>query len=235
MNTRILCAVVSSLLIGFAAQADEAVQINVSSLLTGRAVTTLTEGKLVPWTKGVDGGGRGNGYMTVEAAEANGDKDAKALPGDGLFKATATYPDVQLNFTNKNGKGFQIRSVEGEGEFAFPVPSKHYKKMLLFMTSAEGPAQLHFKLTYADGSAEERDIKLPDYYFDAPAGDPNVFSLVTDLPKWNVVNKMTEKNHHYLHGVDVHPDATKELTSVQVSKTAPGYLVFWGATGVTAK
>jgi hypothetical protein len=33
--------------------------------------------------------------------------------------------------------------------------------------------------------------------------------------------------------VDVHPNAGKELVSVQVTKTAPAYLVFWGATGVT--
>ena len=45
---------------------------------------------------------------------------------------------------------------------------------------------------------------------------------------------MQEVDHHYLHGVDVHPDAGKELVSVQIHKTAPGYLVFWGATGVAA-
>jgi len=44
---------------------------------------------------------------------------------------------------------------------------------------------------------------------------------------------MREPSHHYLHGVDLHPDARKELISVDVAKTAPGYLVFWGATGVT--
>jgi len=44
---------------------------------------------------------------------------------------------------------------------------------------------------------------------------------------------MREKNHHYIHGVDLHPDAAKKLVSVHLAKTAPGYLVFWGATGVT--
>jgi hypothetical protein len=140
---------------------------------------------------------------------------------------------VRLNFSN-DGKGFQTRGVEGAGSFAFAVPAKHYQRMLLFMTSAEGPSQLHFTLTYADGAIEERDVLLPDYYYDAPAGDTNVFSLAQNLPKWDAADRMKERDHHYLHGVDVHPNAGKELVSVQVSKTAPAYLVFWGATGVAA-
>jgi len=113
------------------------------------------------------------------------------------------------------------------------VAGKRYEKMLVFLTSAEGPSRLHFKLAYADGSSEQRDVLLPDYYNDAPAGDPNVFSLATNLAKWDATGRMREPSHHYLHGVDLHPDARKELISVDVAKTAPGYLVFWGATGVT--
>jgi len=95
------------------------------------------------------------------------------------------------------------------------------------------PQSTQIKLAYADGAVEERDVLLPDYYYDAPAGDTNVFSLAKHLPKWDAVGKMAERDHHYLHGVDVHPNAGKELVSVQVTKTAPAYLVFWGATGVT--
>jgi len=216
-------------------QASEVIQIHVRPVLTGRAVTTLTDGKLVPWTQGVDGGGRADGYMTREASAANGDKNALALPGNGTFAATAAHPLVRLNFSNADGTGFQTRGVTGAGAFDFSVPAKHYQRMLLFFTSAEGPSQLHFKLTYADGAVEERDILLPDYYYDAPAGDTNVFSLAQNLPKWDATGKMAERDHHYLHGVDVHPNAGKDLVSVQVTKPAPAYLVFWGATGVTAE
>lgn len=233
MTARILCAILFGLLIGLPVRASEVIQLDVRPILTGRAVTTLTDGKLVPWTKGIDGAGRADGYMTLEGSVANGDKNARALPGDGCFKATAVHPFVRLNFTNADGKGSQTRSVEGEGGFTFPVPGKRYTKMLVFMTSAEGPSRLRFKLAYADGTFEEREVLLPDYYNEAPAGDTNIFSLTADLAKWNATGRMTERDHHHIHGVDLHPAAGKELVSVQVSKTAPGYLVFWGATGVT--
>lgn len=233
MTTRTLCATLFCLLTGLAVQASEVIQVDVRPILTGRAVTTFTDGKLVPWTKGVDGAGLADGYMTLQASIANGDKNAKALPDDGCFNATAMYPYVRLNFSNADGKGAQTRSVQGEGEFAFPVPARRYSRMLVFMTSAEGPSHLRFKLAYADGTIEQREVLLPDYYNDAPADDPNIFSLATDLAKWDATGRMTERSHHHIHGVDLRPDARKELASVQVGKTAPGYLVFWGATGVT--
>jgi hypothetical protein len=226
------CAILFCLLMGFSIQASEVIQVDVRSILTGRAVTTLTDGKLVPWTKGVDGAGLADGYMTLEASVVNGDKNADALPDDGCFKATALHPFVKLNFTNADGKGSQTRSVEGEGEFIFPVPSKLYKEIFVFLTSAEGPSHLHFKLGYVDGTFEQREVLLPDYYNDAPTGDTNIFSLATNLAKWNASGRMAERDHHHIHGVDLHPDARKELVSIQIGKTAPGYLVFWGATGV---
>jgi len=210
------------------------IQVDVRSLLTGRAVTTLTDGKLVPWTKGIDGAGLADGYLTVEASVANGDTNARALPGDGCFPATPSHPLVKLNFANADGKALQTRSVEGAGEFSFSVSRARYKQMQIFMTSAEGPSQLRFKLVYADDTSEPREILLPDYYQDAPAGDTNIFSLIADLPKWNATGRMTEPDHHNIHGVNLNPDDRKELVSIQVSKTAPGYLVFWGATGVKA-
>jgi hypothetical protein len=233
-TTQTFCSFILGCLVTLPLQATEVIQIDVRSVLTGRAVTTLTDGKLVRWTEGVDGGGRGDGYMTREASVANGDTNSLALPGNGTFEATAAHPLVRLNFSNEDGKGFQTRGIQGAGSFMFSVPAKHYQRMLLFMTSAEGPSQLHFKLTYADGTVGESDVLLPDYYYDAPAGDTNVFSLAQNLPKWDATNRMKERDHHYLHGVDVHPNADRELVSVQVTKPAPAYLVFWGATGVTA-
>jgi hypothetical protein len=228
-----LCTILLCLRTGLSVQASEVIQVDVRPSLTGRAVTTLTDGKLAPWTKGVDGAGRADGYMTLEASIVNGYKNANALPDDGCFKATASHPFVKLNFTNADGKGSQTRSLEGEGDFSFPVPGRRYERMMVFMTSAEGPSQLRLKLAYADGTFEQRGILLPDYYNDAPPGDHNLFSLATNLAKWDASGRMTERDHHHIHGVELHPDAGKKLLSVQVSKTAAGYLVFWGATGVT--
>ena len=232
-RTQAFYSLVLGFLITCSLQASEVIQIDVRPMFTGRAVTTFTDGKLVHWTQGVDGGGHGDGYMTREASTANGDTNTLALPGNGTFEATAAHPVVRLNFSNRDGTGFQTRGVQGAGSFVFSVPAQHYQRMQLFMTSAEGPSQLHFKLTYADDAVEESDVLLPDYYYDVPAGDTNVFSLAKDLPKWDATGRMKERDHHYLHGVNLHPNAGKELVSVQVTKTAPAYLVFWGATGVT--
>jgi hypothetical protein len=222
------------LFFGLPLQASEVIQVDVRPILTGRAVTTFTDGKLVPWTQGVDGGGRADGYLTLEAAEANGDQHAKALPDDGCFAANAAHPFARLNFTNADGKNPQTRGVIGEGEFSFPVPEKSYQRMMVFMTSSEGPSHLRFQLAYADGTREPQEILLPDYYNTPPAGDTNVFTLAADLAKWNAAGRMTEQNHHNIHGVDLHPDARKKLVSIRVEKSAPAYLLFWGATGVTA-
>ena len=233
MTTRTLCAILFCLLFGLSLQASEVIQADVRPFLTGRAVTTFTDGKLVPWTQGIDGGGHADGYLTLEASITNDNQHVKALPGDGSFTANAVHPFIRLNFSNADGKNPQTRGVTGEGEFSFAVPEKRYQRMMVFMTSAEGPSHLSFQLTYADGTRELREILLPDYYNAAPAGDTNIFTLAADLPKWNASGRITEPNHHNIHGVDLHPDARKKLVSVQVDKTAPAYLVFWGATGVT--
>src|SRR5258708_17596895 len=222
MTIRHLKSISFCLLISLSTHAADVIQIDVRPILTGRAVTTLTDGKLVPWTSGVDGRGHADGYLTLEAAVANGDTNVRALPGDGAFKADSTHPFVQLNFSNADGKNPQTRGVEGAGEFTFPVPTNQYQSLLVFLTSSEGPSHLHFELTYADGTLDQRDILLPDFYNDAPAGDPNLFSLPKDLPKWDAAGRMKEKNHHYIHGVDLRPDAAKNLLSVHLANTAPG-------------
>ena len=231
-NIRRLGLLLLGSLLGCSLSAAEVVQVDVRPVLTGRAVTTLTDGKLVPWTQGIDGGGRGDGYLTLAAAVANGNTNVAALPDDGWFKATPAHPRIQLHFTNTDGKGAQIYSVAGAGGFSFAVPGARYERMMVFMTSSEGSAQLRFKLVYADGSSAQQELVLPDYYNDAPAGDTNVFCLARNLGKWDANDRLAERDHHNIHGLDLHPDAAKELVSVQVGKTAPGYLVFWGATGV---
>jgi hypothetical protein len=233
MITRTLCVILFAVRWGLSVQAAEVIQVDVRPLLTGRTVTTLTDGKLVPWTKGVDGAGFADGFMTLEAAVVNGDTNAQALPGDGCFKATAGHPEVRLNFTNADGKGCQTHGVAGEGRFSFLVPGRQYQRMMVFMTSAEGPSHLRFQLVYGDGTLEQRAVVLPDYYNVAPAEETNIFCLATNLAKWSASGQMAERDHHYIHGVELHPDASRNLVSIQVAKTVPGYLVFWGATGVT--
>ena len=55
------------------ARADQTVQVPLANFMTARAVTTLTGGKLVPWTMGIDGGGNADGYMTLAASKFHND------------------------------------------------------------------------------------------------------------------------------------------------------------------
>ena len=215
------------------AKADQVIQVAVEALLNARAVTTLTGGQLVPWTVGVDGGGLADGYMTAAASRFHNDPATlKALPDDGKFPADARHPEVVLHFSNDAPvTSQQTHYVRGAGNFSFAVPPATYSEMFLFVTSAEGSSTLHVSMTYAD-TTEAVDITVPDYFTSPPANDPVVFNLASDLPKWTQQNVVAEMNHHNLTGLELRPVASKVLNTIQVDKTAPGYLVFWGATGI---
>jgi hypothetical protein len=228
-----LLPAVSVTLLG-AAQADTTVQVPLDNFMTARAVTTLTGGKLVPWTMGIDGGGNADGYMTAAASKFHGDPpNLKALPDDGKFAANARHPDVTLHFSNDaDATSQQTYWVRGAGNFTFPVPAATYSKMFLFLTSSEGSSALKITLGYSDASSDVDNVNLPDYYADVSPTDMVLFNLAADLPKWTKTNAVAETNHHNLTGVEIHPAAAKTLNSIKVEKTAAGYLVFWGATGV---
>jgi len=78
------------------AGANDTIQINVKSTLVCRAVTTYSNGKLYTWNKGVDGGGGGDGLLTVSAALHQGNPASHALSGQwhfpGQYFASANCP-----------------------------------------------------------------------------------------------------------------------------------------------
>ena len=214
---------------------DMIVQIPVASILNTRCVTTLTDGRLVPWQMGVDGGGKGNGYLTLAAALAVGDTDPHALPDAGRFAADARHPEIVLNYSNAEGVSNQVRYVRGIGEFTMGVPSTNYARLFMCFTSSEGPSALTFLLTYADASTETVEVRCPDYYAGLRPNDPVVFYVAKDLGKWGRNGKVSEKNHHNIDGIELHPAREKPLVAVKVSKTSEkGYLVFWGGTGIVS-
>ena len=210
--------------------ADTVVQIPVGALLKARAVTTLTDGKLVTWTMGIDGNGGGDGYLTQAASTFHGDKNIKALPDDALIPADARHPAIQLHYANEDGVGNQTRDMHGADSFTVPLPPAVYSKVFLIFTSSEGSSTLTFTLTYADSTAT-KTVELPDYFNVIAAGDANCFNLVNDLAKWSKTNAVAENNHHFVDGVELHP-AGRVLKSIKVAKTAKAYVVFWGATGI---
>ncbi|MFC0515844.1 hypothetical protein ACFFGT_16600 [Mucilaginibacter angelicae] len=215
---------------GKAQQAGETIQVNINKLLNARPVTTATNGKLQSWTIGIDGGGKGDGYLTMAAALLNGDKLPHALPDDPLIVANSFHPAILLHYKNGD-KGNQTRNIAGTDSFSFEMPHEKYSGLYLSLTSSEGPSQLHIRLIYADGS-ESKDFILPDYYNDLPEGDANLSYAVHNLAKWGPENKMTESDHHNIDVLNIHPDPKRVLKKITISKDKAGYLVFWAATGV---
>lgn len=207
---------------------EEVIQVDVSSLLNARAVTTLTNGKLVTWTRGVDSA---DGYLTMAAALAVGNKNPKALPDNPLIPASESRPAMLLHYSNDEGVKDQTRVVD-KGDFTIPVPMRKYRGMYLALTSAGGACDLKFELNYAQGTPETRKFRIPDYFNDIPAKNPNFSYVVHDLGKWAPNNHVNEAGHHNIHAINLTPDATRELTSIKVIKDDGKYLVFWGATGV---
>jgi MYXO-CTERM domain-containing protein len=227
-------AAIATLALAREASADQVVQIPVDALLNARAVTTLTAGMVVPWTVGVDGGGNSDGYMTAAASKfLNQPATLKTLPDDGVFPADARHPEVVLHFSNDApATSQQTHYVRGAGNFSFAVPASTYSKLFVFATSSEGTSTLRVTMTYADTTTDVANIVVPDYYTVIPANDPVIFNLASDLPKWTKTNTIAEMNHHNLTGLEIHPALSKVLNNVQIDKTAAGYFVFWGATGI---
>jgi hypothetical protein len=216
----------------FAGGADaNVVQMDVESVLNTRAVATFTQDKIVPLKMDVDGAG---GLVTQAVAEKLGNPNPHPLPDDGVFPATEQHPRVVLHFSNADGEHNQVRRSEGEDEFSFNASDKKYSRMLLFFSSGHfGPAKIQIRLIYRDATAETRDMEVPDWYFPLKPGDSDRCYLATNLGKWNNQNKMIEKDHHFIYGIDVHPDPGKVLSRIQVHKFGTCVLAFWGATGVT--
>ncbi len=212
---------------------NKVVQFDISNILNARPVTTLTNNKLFTWTKGIDGNGIGDGYLTMSASLFNGDKDAHALPDDPLFAANGLHPAVKLHYSNTDSLNNQACTVAGEDDVEFDVPKAKYTALYMALTSAEGPSLLKIQLNYVN-SIDLKNFILPDYYQDIKAGDPDLCYLVHDLAKWGNKNNMTEKDHHNIDLLKIRPDPKRVLKSINISKTKPGYLVFWAAAGVKA-
>ncbi len=214
-------------------QSNKAIQFDLSKILNARPVTVLANNRLITWTKGIDGNGLGDGYLTQSAALFNGDKAPHALPDNPLIAANASHPEIKLHYSNNDSLYNQTCNISGEGDVEFTVPKLKYNAVYLALTSSEGPSNLKVRFGYNDDSFTSEDLVLPDYYNDIP-NIPNQYYLVHDLSKWGNKNNMTEKDHHNIDLVKIHPDPDKTLKSIKIQKDKPGYLVIWAAAGQKA-
>ncbi|HSZ82125.1 MAG TPA: hypothetical protein VLA14_07585, partial [Polyangia bacterium] len=226
-----------------AAAADTVVQVDVSSVIDGRTVSTVANGVVTPWTvgQGVDGDGNADGFVTtaVEAilqtqGKTEGGKVGLALPDDGMFAATTRLPAIQLHFSNAapitSPQTHQLHQAMGAQTMMFPVPQATYRKMFLLITTSEGSAKLTVTLTYADATAPQVIMyTLPDYGIGgAAAGDPVYFNLIMGMHKWGTNDNEGDSATHGITGIEINPTATGMLKSITVAKTNGSHVVFWG-------
>jgi len=216
---------------GAKAQHWRVVQFNIDKILNARPVTVLNNNRLVSWTKGIDGNGLGDGYLTRSAALFNGDNNPHALPDNPIFEANSSHPEIKLHYSNSGSNRNQACAITGAGEVEFNVSKGKYSSIFLALTSAEGPSALRVKLIY-EQDATTTDLMIPDYYQDIRPDDPNFSYLAHNLAKWGRKNNMTEKDHHNIDLLKVTPNPAWKLKSIRISKTQPGYLVFWAAAGI---
>ncbi|MDB5013055.1 MAG: hypothetical protein JWQ25_1257 [Daejeonella sp.] len=212
-------------------QKGRVIQFNLRSILNARPVTTLVNNKLVTWKQGIDGGGKADGYLTHAAAIFNGDIDPLALPDNSIFPANNHHPEVKLHYSNNDASTNQAFSLAGAGEVSFAIPAAKYSDVYLALTSSEGASSINIQYTYTDG-IDSKKFEVPDYYQDLAANDPDFCYLAHNLAKWGIKNNMTEKDHHNIDLLNIHPDAKRILKKLTLTKSELGYMVFWAATGV---
>ena len=212
-------------------QHPQTIQFDISKILNARPVSTLKNKHITKWATGIDGGGSGDGYLTLSAAIFNGDKAPHALPDNPVFATTGDHPEIKLHYANSDSLHNQTCNIKGADSVSFTVPQRRYKAVYLALTSSEGPSKLHIRLTYKTGSVV-KDFTLPDYYDDIEPGNSILSYLAHDLAKWGNNNNMTEKDHHNIEVLKVETDSAQTLESISIVKEKAGYLVFWGASGV---
>ena len=211
-------------------RAGEVIQIDASDAFNTRTISTAVGGKLVPMRDNIDGAG---GVATASAAATFGAPDPHALPDDGKFPATDKHPDIVMPYAKDDGASNQARRSAGGDAYVLSVPAKRYGKLFLFLSSGQGPSNLEIKLKYTDHTIETRTAVVPDWYWDLKPDDKDWCYVATDLSKWGP-DKMLEKSHHSIFGLDIHPNPGKVLEKILVSKADAGIMVFYGATGLTA-
>jgi hypothetical protein len=212
-----------------AASGADTVQVNIKSILNGRAVSTYSNGKIYTWTMGIDGGGHGDGYGTHTAAlHLTPPYTGHTLPDSALYPANANHPTMILNFSNSDSLGQQTHYLLNLDSVTFSVPQGNYSNLYFAMTSSEGASTFNVLLNYSDGAVTST-VNLPDYDQGLTSG---VFYVDSGMEKWGPQNNPGDNNGHALTGFGVTANPAKTLTSVKILKKTSNYLVLWGVTGV---
>jgi hypothetical protein len=226
MKSPLLVALTTSLIFTGIARAGEAVQIDASDVFNMRPINVLVKGAFVGQNNNIDGAG---GISTTAAAKFAGVEDPHAMPDDGKVAANAKHPEIIFPYADDDGKKPLARKSIGADTFVFSVPEGNYAKLLLFLASGSGPSNIEVDLKYKDNTIETRSMQVPDWFWELKPDDQYLCYVAENLSKWSD-KKMLEKDHHYIFGLDLHPNPDKQLVKIRVRKSEPGIMAFLGAT-----
>ncbi|MFP4055506.1 MAG: PEP-CTERM sorting domain-containing protein [Candidatus Brocadiia bacterium] len=179
-------------------------------------------------------------WMTQSVALAHntssvglGDRDG--LPDDGFFPATAFHPDIRLAYRNSDDGPNAYTSTSSSASFSFHVAPNRYHQLSILATTGSGSATLDATLHYLDGSSEARaGLQVPDWFWSITE-DADRFYLIDGLDRLNRSNGNYENsNNPAIFGLNLHPDPTRTLVSVDIQKVGGGSsrLNVYGATGM---
>ncbi|HSY20029.1 MAG TPA: hypothetical protein VK815_16915 [Candidatus Acidoferrales bacterium] len=231
-----MCAGILAAGLGRAADGGKlsAVQVDLGKLLNVRVVTTQTNGKVQLADHSLNRGSD-SVLITKSAVEASKAGKLNPLSDSGYFAANKEHPEVQLPYGTAGGGPQVHQSVDKTETYFIPVPTNHYAQMQLFFISAAGPTPISVTLQYADGATKQRTTQVTDFYFLPKTDVKDWFVLAEDFGKVDLKAKMTESVHHYIHGYNLNPDATKLLRQIEVTKENSGSVLnLFGATGKLA-
>ena len=230
------------------------VQVSLASSFTGDDVLRYSGGAFTTpngtWDNPT-GTNNNNWMVTQSAANQLATSQGLLSPApvgindNGLYPASgARLYDVQLGFTNTTptGTNVSIRS-NAAGNFSFNVPSNNYSQFAIFGSSGSGSSTLAITLNYSTGSPTVLSgVTLPDWYSGNPgttaAGAAGTYFALTPamsrqggtgngFPSSNYQVPNVSGNGAYIYGINLAPDSTRLLTSVQVAYTPStvGYTV----------
>jgi len=197
-----------------------------------RPLSTLTNGKIITWTTGIDGGGRGDGYLTHAAALFNSDKEPHALPDSSLIPANEQHPAIKLHYDNADDQHNQTYNMAGEDSVKFNFSDRKCDTIYLALTSSEGPSDISVTFGHKFSPPVTKSFVVPDYYDDIKPNNSDFCYLVHDLAKWGPKNNMTEKDHHNIDLLKIDVSHQTYIRSITIKKGKRGYLVFWAAAAV---
>jgi lysophospholipase L1-like esterase len=211
--------------------ASRTIQFEAKPVLNARAVTTLANGKLITWNKGIDG--TWSGLATRLAADAMGSAGKVALPDDGVFPGNPFHPMVKLNFSNDDPTGNQVRYTDrnASDSYSLDIAEDFYSNLSLFFMSAFGASEINVEISYDDKTTELKHYLVEDWATRISENETK-YLLSANLAKWGPRNTELEKDHHYLMGINLKPASTRKVARVTILKPASATsLTFWGATG----